>query len=150
MKIDYVQLCNENFTEHSLDDFVRYQQVTECWRQVDGEWQLLPISFTEDWSLEQCRSIATDVAVHMDTDQTAIGAFDGNRLVGFITLSHDIFGTSAKYAEVVCFQVSEEYRGMGIGGELFVVSVLKPKRWGQRNYTFQATPQRKAKQYIRH
>lgn len=130
MKIDYVQLCNENFTEHSLDDFVRHQQVTECWRQVDGEWQLLPISFTEDWSLEQCRSIAADVAVHMDMDQTAIGAFEGDRLVGFITLSHDIFGTSAKYAEVVCFQVSEKYRGMGIGGELFRRICVKAEALG--------------------
>lgn len=119
MRIDYMRLDSNNFTDHSLDDFVRHQQVTECWRRVDGKWQLLPVPFVEDWSLDQCRSIASDVALHMESDQTAVGAFDGKRLVGFITLSHDIFGTSAKYVEVVCFQVSEEYRGMGIGRELF-------------------------------
>lgn len=87
MKIDYQQLNSRNFTNLSLNDFVRHQQVTECWRNVEDEWKLVPISFVEDWSLEQCRKIASDVLVHMGKDQTAFGAFDGEKLVGFIIRS---------------------------------------------------------------
>lgn len=36
---------------------------------------------------KQCRKIAADVALHMENDQTAIGAFDGEEVIGFITVS---------------------------------------------------------------
>lgn len=52
MKIRIEKLTNENFNAGSLDYFVRHQIVKECWRYVDGEWKLLPISFTENWNLE--------------------------------------------------------------------------------------------------
>lgn len=115
----YEKLDGKNFSVNSLDHFVRHQQVTECWRKQDGEWKLVPMAFEENWSVEQCREIAADVALHMEKDQTAIGAFDGEELVGFITVSHNIFGNTAKYVELVCFQVSEPYRGRGIGKALF-------------------------------
>ena len=65
MTIHYEKLGKKNFNFHSLDHFVRYQEVNECWRNVDGQWKLIPISFKEDWSVEQCREIAADVASHM-------------------------------------------------------------------------------------
>lgn len=119
MQIRYEKLNKSNFNAYSLDNFVRRQQVTECWRKVEGAWQLQPNVFVDDWSLEQRREIATDVALHMEDDQTAFGAFDGNNLVGFATLSHVFFGQTATCLELVCFQVSEPYRGKGIGKNLF-------------------------------
>ena len=56
----------------------------------------MPIEFEENWSVEQCRKIAADIALHMVKDQTAIGAFDGEGVIGFITVSHNIFGNTAK------------------------------------------------------
>lgn len=119
MAIACARLNHSNFTVHSLDTFVRHLVVTRCWREMEENWRLVPISLVEDWSPETCREIAADVAAHLEKDQTAIGAFDGDTLVGFITLSHTLFGTGAKYAELVCFQVSESYRGRGIRKALF-------------------------------
>ena len=130
METDYRQLNSKNFTKHSLDDFIRHQQVSECWRNVEGTWTLVPISFEENWSLEKCREIAADVAVHMEKDQTAFGTFEGEKLVGFITLSHNFFGHTAKYAELVCFQVSEPYRGKGIGKALFYMICGEARKIG--------------------
>ncbi len=45
------ELTESNFSERSLDAFVRRQEVTQCWRKTGGEWRLLPICFTEDWDL---------------------------------------------------------------------------------------------------
>lgn len=87
MTIHYEELNGKNFNTYSLDHFVRHQQVSECWRNVDGQWKLIPIEFEENWSVEQCRKIAADVALHMENDQTAIGAFDGEEVIGFITVS---------------------------------------------------------------
>lgn len=87
MTIHYEILNGKNFNTYSLDHFVRHQQVSECWRNVDGQWKLIPIEFEENWSVEQCQKIAADVALHMENDQTAIGAFDGEEVIGFITVS---------------------------------------------------------------
>lgn len=130
MTIHYEKLNNENFNEHSLDHFVRHQQVKECWRNVDGQWKLVPIEFEENWSVEQCQKIAADVALNMEKNQTAIGAFDGKQVVGFITVSHNIFGNTAKYVQLVGFQVSEPYRGKGIGKALFSQACEEAKNLG--------------------
>ena len=130
MVIHYEKLNGKNFNTYSLDHFVRHQRVSECWRNVDGQWKLIPIEFEENWTVEQCQKIAADVALHMENDQTAIGAFDGEEVIGFITVSHNIFGNTAKYVELVCFQVSEPYRGIGIGKALFYQACEEAKKLG--------------------
>ena len=113
------KLTPENFNAHSLDDFSRHQVVTECWRQVDGEWNLYPIAFTEDWDLKKRRQIAGAIAGNLDGDMVDFGAFDGSRLVGYITLGTQTLGSRGQYRQVVEFQVSRERRGMGVGRQLF-------------------------------
>ncbi len=130
MMIHYETLDSKNFDKYSLDNFVRHQQVRECWRNVDGQWRLIPMEFEENWSLKECREIAADVALHMGKDQTAYGAFDGGKVVGFVTVSHNMFGNTAKYVELVCFQVSEPYRGIGMGKALFYKACEEAKRLG--------------------
>lgn len=128
--IRFEKLTHQNFNDHSLDEFIRHQQVNECWRHVDNEWQLVPICFEENWTVAQCREIAQDIALHMEKDQTAFGAFDQKKLVGFITVSRNWFGNTTKYLQVVCFQVSEPYRGKGIGKALFQQACEEAKRLG--------------------
>lgn len=129
-KITYQRLNGSNFNPHSLDTFRRHQRVTECWRKISDRWQLVPMEFEENWDMATCREIAADVAAHMETDQSAFGAFAGEELVGFLTLSHKLFGTTARYAELVCFQVSEPWRGQGIGKALFHLAVREMEAIG--------------------
>ena len=119
---EYKKLDNSNFTGHSLDDFVRHQTVTACWRKTDNGWKLVPNVYEENWSQTQRREIAEELARHIKLDQTGFGAFDGERLIGFATVSHRIFGAAARYAQLVCFQVSEEYRRQGVGRQLFCMA----------------------------
>ena len=129
-EIYYQRLNADNFTGHSLDDFVRRQTVTECWRRTDSGWKLVPILYEENWSLEKCRIIAENISQHMNHDQTGFGAFIDERIVGFATVSHHIFGATARYAELVCFQISEEYRRQGIGRKLFSLACEEARRLG--------------------
>ncbi|MBE5775600.1 MAG: GNAT family N-acetyltransferase [Clostridiales bacterium] len=64
----------------------------------------------------------------MNLDQTGFGAFIDERIVGFATVSHHIFGATARYAELVCFQISEEYRRQGIGRKLFSMACEEARR----------------------
>ena len=130
MKYQYKTLDNKNFTGHSLDDFVRHQTVTECWRKIDNDWKLVPNVYEENWSQVQCREIAEDVVHHINLDRTGFGAFDGERIIGFVTVSHRIFGAAARYVQLVCFQISEEYRRQGIGRKLFSMACEEARRLG--------------------
>lgn len=126
----FARLTRENFDSFSLDQFRRHQAVSRVWRQVKGQWTLVALAFEENWDLATCREIAADVAAHMETDQTAFGAFDREELVGFVTVSHIPFGWTARYLELVCFQVSEPYRGQGIGKRLFAMAVEEARCLG--------------------
>ena len=50
--IVYDRLTAGNFDPSSLDGFIRRQEVSHCWRKREGRWQLLPIAYVEDWTLE--------------------------------------------------------------------------------------------------
>ena len=130
IQYQYKRLDNHNFTGHSLDDFVRRQTVTECWRKIDNDWKLVPNVYEENWLQAQCREIAEDVVHHINLDQTCFGAFDGERIIGFATLSHQLFGAAARYVQLVCFQISEEYRHQGIGRKLFSMACEEARRLG--------------------
>lgn len=55
MEIRYEKLNHGNFGGRSLDEFIRHQTISECWRKVDGELKLVPNEFAEDWTVEKCR-----------------------------------------------------------------------------------------------
>ena len=129
-EIHYQRLNADNFTGHSLDDFVRRQTVTECWRKIKNDWKLVPNVYEENWTQEQRRETAEDVAHHINSDQTGFGAFDGERIIGFATVSHRSFGVAARYVQLVCLQISEEYRRQGIGRKLFSMACEEARRLG--------------------
>ena len=118
LPIRIVPLTCDNFRADSLDGFIRHQEVTECWRCVNGEWQLLPIAFTEDWDLSRLQAEAADVLRAIAAGIPAIGAFDGEKLVGFAQLGEHL-GSRGQYIELVNYHVSAPYRGQGIGRRLF-------------------------------
>ncbi len=126
----YRRLDNNNFTGRSLDDYVRHQTVTECWRKTGNGWKLVPNVYEQNWSQTECREIAQEVASGINLDQTSFGAFDGGRIIGFATVSHRVFGAAAKYVQLVCLQVSEEYRRQGVGRKLFSMACEEARRLG--------------------
>jgi len=127
MDIRIELLKENNFNENSLDEFQRHQVVTECWRNVDGEWKLLPIAFVEDWSKEKCHEIATNMANNLHGDIVDFGAFDGEKVVGYVSVSKKLIGSNNQYVQLVEFQVSEPYRGKGIGKMLFQKAIIVAK-----------------------
>ena len=124
------RLPSEGFNECSLDDFVRHQVVSECWRNVDGEWKLLPIAFTEDWGLDRRREKAADIFQRADKDLISFVAFQSDKVIGFITVNTRTMGSGKQYLQLESFQVSEPYRGQGIGKKLFAKACAAAKKMG--------------------
>lgn len=129
--ITYQELNHENFNEHSMDDFIRHQTVTESWRMIDGKMVLKPTVFEQVWSLEKRREIAKDIVEGFDSKTiSGFGAFDDGKYIGHAVLVTRLFGSSAKYMELDIFHISEPYRGKGIGRKLFTLAAVKARELG--------------------
>ena len=111
-------LTCDNFRSDSLDGFIRNQAVTECWRNVDGAWKLLPVAFTDDWDQERRREKAAEIINAIAKGIPAVGAFAGGNIVGFALLGERL-GSRGQYIALDSFHVSEPWRGQGIGRRLF-------------------------------
>ena len=129
-KIKIIKLPDPRFNEYSLDHFIRHQAVSECWRKIDGEWKLLPIAFTEDWGLEKCREEAAGIIDRINRDLIAFAAVENDRIAGYITVVTTRIGSRKQYLQLEAFEVSEPYRGRGIGKQLFTNVCKNAKEMG--------------------
>lgn len=126
----YISLNGENFNINSLDKFRRRQQVTECWRAENGVYALKRVTYTEDWSLSELRAMALKIIKSLERGCKAYGAVDGGEIIGFALLDNKLFGTNYKYADLAEFYVSEQYRRMGVGRNLFKLAADGAKKSG--------------------
>lgn len=130
--ITFLKLTNENFHENSLDEFIRHQEVKECWRKVNNEFILTENHYVEDWDIDKCREIAKTIENGIADEGFAYGAFFENKVVGYIYLSKHFFGSHNQYIELQLFHVSEPFRSKGIGKELFKLACDEAKRIGAK------------------
>lgn len=108
----------------ALDGFLRHQVVTDCWRRIDGEYQLVPCPFVDDWSAQRRREKVHEM---LDSANVTYGAYDGERIVGFATVVKQL---NEKRMILDSMQVSEDYRHRGIGRKLFTIAMEAGRRAG--------------------
>lgn len=129
---EYKALTRDNFCETSLDEFVRHQVVKEFWEHTDEGWRLRPTDFTEDWDHDRRREEAAEMLRTMGSERIQFGAFVDGRVVGYADICKRLFGSRGQYVELKSFQVSEPYRRMGIGKELFALAADAARRLGAK------------------
>lgn len=119
-------LTENNFNEKALDSYTRTQEVRKVWRRVGTEYRLVEMPYTEDWDAEKKRQVAKDLA---GDEYISYAAFDGERVIGFIGLYRQL---KDGYMILDLMQVSAEYRGKGIGRQLFECGRSEAERAGAR------------------
>lgn len=92
--------------------------------------KLVQTNFTENWTIEKRREVVKGISCRLENDLSAFGAFCKNRIAGFVTVEHEIFGEPAKYVNFEQFQVSQDFRGQGIGRKLFALACSDAKNLG--------------------
>lgn len=122
--MEITRLDASNFTENSLDDFSRYQEVTQVYRLIDGRLQLVPLTFTEDWPLAHRREKAREI---LRGTHIVYGAVENGEVVGVIMLL-----PALDYGQMVIdsFHVSANHRRNGIGRALFKAAKAEAIRRG--------------------
>lgn len=118
-----------------FDGFVRRQEVTHCWRKVDGQWTVLPIAFIDDWSREEYAFLVECLKNTLATGGTVYGAFLDGRLKGFASLEAKPLGSRGQYVDLSSIHVSQECRGQGMGRKLFsMAKAWARSRGGEKLY----------------
>lgn len=130
--LQIVRLNNHNFNENSLNNFILKQCVTNCWRKINGEYKLVPVSYTDKWNLTDCKKMAQKIVSELNCGSTALAAVLGNSVLGFALLSNFLFGSKKQYIDLTEFYVTEPHRRNGIGKILFEKICLEAKRLGAK------------------
>lgn len=117
-------LSDINFCEESLDSYDRKQNVNKVYRMIDGKYELIECEYTEDWDINKKRSVAKDIR---SDEYITYLALDNGKVVGFIGLLKKLNG---KYMLLDLMQVSSEYRGQGLGRQLFDLGKEEARRAG--------------------
>ena len=132
MKIVLKKLEAQDIREDFLDTFNRYQDVKKCWRKEKGEWVLKDIAFIEEWDMQDKIEVIHSLIETIVGQGSVFGAFKNEDLVGFSSVEGKLIGSRKQYAVLHHIHIGYEYRGKGIGKELFVKSCEYARSIGTR------------------
>ncbi|ROR27383.1 acetyltransferase (GNAT) family protein [Mobilisporobacter senegalensis] len=119
MDIKYMELKEASLTYDLFVPFHRHQEVKKCWRKEDNNWILKEIAFIEEWNKEEKEYLAECLKNTIKTDGKVCGSFYNGELIGFVSVEKEMFGSKKQYVELTSLHISEEYRGKGVGKQLF-------------------------------
>lgn len=116
------EICRELF-----QSFDRRQEVTKCWRRVNGTWTIQDAPFIDDWTEGDYRSLVDHLRGTILAGGFVYGAFRAGELKGFVSVEPGWLGGEGNYLDLSELHVSAELRGQGIGRTLF----LAAKEWAR-------------------
>jgi ribosomal protein S18 acetylase RimI-like enzyme len=119
MKPMYRKLNIDETRVELFKSFNRYQEVKKCWRKENNTWMLNDISFVEQWGTSEKEILVKCLCRTISTGGTVFGAFIDTVLIGFASIEKIFFGTGDEYVQLSSIHTTYEYRGAGIGTELF-------------------------------
>lgn len=126
--IIYKMLEKDELELSIFSSFNRYQNVKRCWRKKHDKWILKDIAFVENWIDDDYKNLIIDLKKTLDTGGIVFGAFERSILLGFASLENHLFGIKNDYLQLSALHVSFEYRGKGIGKQLFQLMCIEAQK----------------------
>ena len=108
--------------ELNLDLFRKFERRQNVARQLQKQgdaWVEKPVSLVEEWSREDYEFLLTCLQNTIQEGGVVFGAFEGNAVKGFASISGQPFGYAGHYRDLTSLHVTRELRGRGIGTRLF-------------------------------
>lgn len=96
------------------------------------------------WNEQECARRISELSEELAKGGIAIGAIDGNLLVGLAVLGHKLIGDNLDEIQLVSLHVSKNYRRKGIATELFDRICKLAKEKGAKRLYISATPSESA------
>ena len=117
--MQYRRLEKEEINRELFRSFVRHQNVTKCWRKVEGAWVIKDAPFVDDWSEADYQILISCLQNTVATGGFLYAAFCDGMLKGFVSVESGLFGAKQDYMDLSSIHISEDMRGQGIGKQLF-------------------------------
>jgi GNAT superfamily N-acetyltransferase len=130
--MEYRQLSSNEIDRQIFQHFDRYQEVTQCWRKVDGTWMILDVPFIEHWGEKEFDTLITCLNNTLQTAGMVYGAFSDGKLKGFASVEGNLFGCAREYLDLSSLHVSRDLRGRSIGKRLFLMAAEWAKAHGAK------------------
>lgn len=125
--IQYKILAADEINRELFAHFIRYQNVTKCFRKEHGEWVIRDAPFVDDWKEEDYAYLVQCLRHTVHTGGFVQGAFCGGLLKGFVSVESALTGGEHQYLDLSSIHVSKDLRGQGVGAVLF----LAAKKWAK-------------------
>lgn len=125
--IKYKKILVDEIDRALFKDFIRNQQVNQCWRKENNKWVIKNVSFIDDWNENDYKVLIACLKRTVNTGGFVFGAFSDGALKGFVSVESTFFGDEQKYLDLSSIHVSKDMRNSGIGRALF----LAAKEWGK-------------------
>jgi D-serine dehydratase len=130
--ISFKKISEEDMNESFLHHFNRYQEVSHVWRMENNKKTVKDVDFIEDWDDTEKQGVIKELIEVIDRCGTVFGAFDDKNLIGFASVDGRLIGKENEYIQMLKLFVSQEYRGRGIGVELFDKCAESARKAGAR------------------
>ena len=130
--IVYKELKLEDINSETLNYFNRYQIVENYYKNENGKWVLNNDDYIkhlskEKWDKNRNDEVLKELEDSIKNGDYVFGAYDNNKLIGFVILLSNKFGSKNQYIQISFMQVSFGYRNKGIGKILFNLCINKAK-----------------------
>lgn len=132
MKLEVHKLGQDEINRELFQGFIRYQEVTNCWRKRNGEWVIEADPFIDDWNEEEYQILVACLKNTVATGGVVYGAFYDGVLKGFASVESKLFGSENQYADLTSIHVSKDLRGIGLGKQLFALAADWAKEHGAK------------------
>lgn len=126
------ELTIEEMNRELFNHFVRRQEVTRCYRKIDGEWVIKDDPFIDEWSEEEYQILVDCLKNTITTRGVVYGAFVDGKLKGFTSVESQLFGINKEYLDLSSIHVSQDMRGSGLGRKLFRLAADWAKNHGAK------------------
>lgn len=102
-----------------LQNFNHKQHISAKWVKTANGWELKQANEIREWDNEKRLWIPQYLCEQIARGGFAIGAFYGNKIIGFACIDGTLKGNANKYANLTMLFVDDKWKRKGIGKELF-------------------------------
>ena len=114
------------FRQLQLDEATQIREIDasqfigRAWRDVNGVKQLVEINYQDTDFPNGFENHLDALRKTIISGGSALGAWQGDKLIGFCTVNPEVFGSKHKYALLDQIFISLPNRSKGIGKQLFI------------------------------
>ncbi|MCR8644413.1 GNAT family N-acetyltransferase [Paenibacillus sp. N1-5-1-14] len=136
---------------HHLSEIDRSEMIDLIYEMPDGKLtELSQQHECPNWDESLLRELQDRFLYEIDQGGMAIGAFDGETLVGFGVLAHQYRGENLDQLQIDLMYVSRHYRRQGIGTRIMNDLSAEAKRRGAKYLYISSTETRSAVSFYKH